>query len=130
MEAGFYGGFGDDKIWLINPEQRGMETHDGSTNPIHAYGEWGNDVIYGGDEIDNIWGDSDNAINTAAAFVGGDDVIFGYGGADVIDGGAGNDFIDGGDDGDTLTGRVGDDKIFGQAGDDTIYGDTPDADGS
>ena len=102
MEAGFFGGFGDDKIWLINEKQRGLETHDGSTNPINAYGEWGNDVIYGGDEIDNIWGDSDNAINTAAAFVGGDDVIFGYGGADVIDGGAGNDFLDGGDGNDSI----------------------------
>ena len=107
-----------------------METHDGTANSSKAYGEWGNDVIYGSDEIDALYGDLDSGINIAAAFVGGDDVIFGYGGNDAIDGGAGNDFLDGGDGIDTIYGRVGDDKIFGQAGDDIIYGDTAVADGS
>ena len=79
-----------------------METHDGTATPAKAYGEWGNDVIYASDEIDNLWGDLASTINTAAAFVGGDDVIFGYGGADVIDGGAGNDFLDGGDGNDSI----------------------------
>ena len=107
-----------------------METHDGTANASKAYGEWGNDVIYASDENDTLFGDLASAINTAAAFVGGDDVIFGYGGDDQIDGGAGNDFLDGGDGIDTILGRVGDDKIFGQAGDDIIYGDTAVADGS
>ena len=51
-----YGDDGDDKIWAINPEQRGMETHS-SGSASDLYGGYGNDVIYGSDLADIIYGD-------------------------------------------------------------------------
>ena len=117
-----YGGYGDDKIWVINKEQRGMETN--GANVAKAYGEHGNDVIFGSDLQDNLQGDfAFTGTGEDFNFLGGDDVIYGYGGDDRIGAGAGDDFVDGGDGDDVLYGRSGDDKVFGQDGNDFILGD-------
>ena len=83
-------------------------------------GQDGNDIIYGGKNIDKINGGN------------GNDKLFGYNGNDIIKAGAGNDLIDGGNGNDqiygesgtnTLKGGAGNDKIYGGSGNDSIYGD-------
>ncbi|TWG26268.1 calcium-binding protein [Actinoplanes teichomyceticus] len=69
--------------------------------PMTAYGEDGNDRIYGGSRGDSIDGGH---------------------GADRLYGRAGNDRIDGSFENDLIHGGVGHDTIFGDWGDDTLYG--------
>ena len=81
-----YGGPGDDKIWLVNPDERAFETTVGQN---YGYGGLGDDQIYGTDAPDEIFGDDFNKLNTfdvivAEDLVGGNDVLKGYGGADAI----------------------------------------------
>ena len=86
-----WGGSGDDKIWMINPEQRADDTV-ADTN--YGYGNDGNDKLYGSAGPDHLWGDDydDDADTIATVDVtGGDDWLAGYGGADEIWGGYGND---------------------------------------
>ena len=130
-----YGDDGDDKIWMINPEQRGMEGT--VTKGYYGYGGYGNDHIYGSDigEIllgddgttEDVGGDLHITYGTFAEYYNesgnGDDVIFGYGGDDKIFGMAGDDVLNGGDDADELIGGRGNDKIFGGDGADFLYGD-------
>jgi len=88
-----------------------------SDNGIIAYGEEGNDSIYGGLGYDRIYGGPDN------------DFIYGYSWADVIQGDAGNDTIYGcytsagpSDGGDTITGGDGNDLIYAGDGADSVQG--------
>ena len=81
-----YGGPGDDKIWLVNPDERAFETTVGQN---YGYGGLGDDQIYGTDAPDEIFGDDYNKPNSedvivAADLVGGNDVLKGYGGVDAI----------------------------------------------
>ena len=77
-----YGGSGDDKIWLVNPEQREFDT----LGKDYGYGGLGNDYIYGTDAGDEIFGDAYNNPNDESVVAddleGGDDVLRGYGGDD------------------------------------------------
>lgn len=133
------GGPGDDKIWMINPEQRGLEpTPDDSWTGI---GGPGNDHMFGSNIGEFLIGDdgeleagSDDAADYQLDYgapphadyyneAGGDDVIRGYGGADFIFGMAGNDALFGGTGDDEVIGGRGDDKLFGEDGDDLMYGD-------
>lgn len=136
-----YGGDGDDKIYSINPSQRGTaaDTLADGADRSRSVGGNGNDEIHGGDWSETLIGDFNSygardpasAANSAfpygdANLNGGNDVIYGYAGDDVIFGGAGFDFLDGGDDNDTIIGNSGNDKIFGGDGADDLYGDTQD----
>ena len=49
-----YGDEGDDKIWVVNPEQRGLE-YGGAE--YKTYGGLGNDHIFGSEEPEIIVGD-------------------------------------------------------------------------
>ena len=49
-----YGDEGDDKIWVVNPEQRGLE-YGGAE--YKTYGGLGNDHIFGSEVLDIIVGD-------------------------------------------------------------------------
>ena len=120
-----YGDEGDDKIWVINPEQRGMEIFSDETDRDNeAKGGYGNDHIFGSDAADRIIGDIGDINTTDDEYIygsdddyynqdGGDDVIFGYGGDDLIFGLVGDDVLDGGDGDDLLIGHRGNDKLFG-----------------
>jgi hypothetical protein len=82
------------------PELAGTVT---ATNEVWVVdGSPGPDVIYGGDEAENLNG--------------------GTAGDDLIDGGGGDDTIGGGDGADTLIGGTGPTSIFGGRGRDTIIG--------
>ena len=49
-----YGGSGDDKIWLINPEEREFDIMVGQN---YGYGGQDDDFVYGSDGNDLIIGD-------------------------------------------------------------------------
>lgn len=79
----------------------------------------GDDVIYGGQWSDRIFGgDGDDHLYGLA----GEDRIDGGRGADYICGGGDNDRIDGGRGADVLGGGSGDDRLYGAIGDDAISG--------
>ena len=84
-----------------------------------AVSQFGNDVIYGGDGSDVIFGDNgqNNGDN------GGNDRIYGGSGNDLIDGDAGNDYVDGGIGEDVIYGGQGDDTLDGGADNDIVFGD-------
>ena len=118
----FYGGSGDDKIWLVSPGEIALDDYGTGS----ALGGLGNDYLYGTDGAEMLAGDEYNKADVVIGEMdlrGGDDVIRAYGGADLIQGGFGNDLIDGGDGADIVEGQFGDDTIYGGAGDDSIYGD-------
>jgi Ca2+-binding RTX toxin-like protein len=95
------------------------------------------DTIHGGDDHDDIYGD------TGGTSSGSNDTLFGDAGQDSVAGGQGNDNIDGGagDDNNVVggpgadtvnggdgndgfvAGGPGDDTVSGGAGDDSVYGD-------
>ncbi|MEO1656317.1 MAG: cadherin domain-containing protein [Pseudomonadota bacterium] len=92
------------------------------------YGEGGDDHLYGGrtadwlfggdgnDVLDAVESDSGNYLDGGA----GNDQLIGRGGSDWLDGGAGVDTLDGGDGDDYLTGGAGNgDDVRGGRGDDT-----------
>ncbi|MBN9220248.1 MAG: hypothetical protein J0I79_20070 [Mesorhizobium sp.] len=70
----------------------------------------GNARIWGGDGNDKIYLQNSNVTNYAYGEQG-DDQIWGLGANDVIDGGSGNDYIDGGGGADSLYGGTGNDVI-------------------
>ncbi len=72
---------------------------------------FGNDIIYGSQGDDRIWGDY--SADRLPSADGGDDVLFGNAGNDLISGLGGDDVINGGADNDTLAGGTGDDVIIG-----------------
>ena len=102
-----YGNAGDDKMWSINPDQRGREiTPMGDpaagftfVGP-YMYGGGGNDKMFGNDLPEYLVGDNDTLLeNVSNALVRidygtiadyynetdiGDDAIYGYGGDDAI----------------------------------------------
>ena len=79
----------------------------------------GKDIIYGGDNNDNILGDAGDDILYGDA---GDDRLDGKADDDAIHGGAGNDTLDGGDGDDALHGGDGDDQLDAQFGNDVLFG--------
>lgn len=104
----------------------------------------GNDIVYGGDGDDTIWGRFTNTVGDDGndAFYGeagndklyggtgndklyggvGDDKLYGEEGNDSLDGGDGSDGLSGGDGDDTLIGGLGNDELGGGAGIDLMYG--------
>lgn len=74
------------------------------------YGDAGNDIIIGGDDIDLIYGGD------------GNDKIYAGDGRNAVYGGKGNDFLLGGWENDRLFGDAGNDTIYGWGDDDTIHG--------
>ena len=74
------------------------------------YGDAGNDIIIGGDDIDLIYGGD------------GKDKIYAGDGRNAVYGGKGDDIIIGGWENDRLFGDAGKDTIYGGADDDTIHG--------
>ena len=69
----------------------------------------GNDIGFGGDDHDTIWGQA------------GDDKAFGGAGNDTLNMGEGNDLARGGAGNDILSGDGGNDRLFGDAGNDIIF---------
>lgn len=90
-----------DKIGTSKTYQEGM-------NKI--YGDAGNDIIIGGDDIDLIYGGA------------GNDKIYAGDGRNAVYGGKGSDFLLGGWENDRLFGDAGNDTIYGWGDDDTIHG--------
>lgn len=78
--------------------------------PNEAYGDIGDDLIYSGNDDDQVFGGP------------GDDDIFVSGGPDIVDAGEGNDYVLGGDLGDVVLGGPGNDHIVGGFGADQIDG--------
>ena len=74
------------------------------------YGDAGNDIIIGGDDVDLIYGGA------------GDDKIYAGNGRNAVYGGKGKDLIVGGWENDRLLGDAGNDVIYGWGDDDTIHG--------
>ena len=96
----------------------------------------GSEVIYGGDENDDLTiGDDVSYVNsndgddtvyghdlaTEYHLGEGNDTVFAGGGNDEIYGGIGNDFLAGQDGDDILHGGSGNDSLLGEAGNDTYY---------
>ena len=78
----------------------------GVIGPVRAGA--GNDVIFGGDESNEFWGDA------------GDDTLYGGAGDDRLSGGSGNDTLKGGIGSDSLDGGAGRDMLTGGIGDDAF----------
>ena len=79
-----YGGSGDDKIWMVNPEERSLETVDDMN---YGYGGLGEDFLYGTDAGDWLAGDlyyKKTYGEDERDIQGGDDVLHGFGGDDRI----------------------------------------------
>lgn len=103
-----YGGEGNDTI-----------DSEGSDGVMRAYGEAGNDVLRGGDGLNDTL---DGGIGEDALFGrGGNDSMVGGDGNDYFEGGRGNDILLGQGGNDTLRGNLGSDSVDGGAGDDTFY---------
>ena len=127
-----FGGSGNDTIFMINENQRSLDTGDKHN---YGFGGLGNDKLYGSAGSDVLWGDDEDitlydtdtgdvgAVDKETDLKGGSDWLIGYDGADVLHGGYGNDKLDGGTGADLLFGEYGDDKLFGGDGDDVMWGD-------
>jgi Ca2+-binding RTX toxin-like protein len=89
------------------------------STPATVYGRSGDDTIRGGSGNDVLYGDSSGL---AAAYVTGDDTLYGGRGVDSLFGGNGNDglFAGVGDGAETLNGGAGADRYLVPAGEDTI----------
>jgi len=121
-----HGGWGDDKIY-----GQGVSGH-------WLNGEFGDDMIWGSDGNDYIYGDDYNVNSSGQIYendtpgalrwtfvdggvMSGDDTLYGGKGADLVHGGAGDDYLYGEDDQDKLYGDGGEDVLFGGDGADYIY---------
>ncbi len=87
----------------------GADFVDGGLGQDTLQGDGGDDVLYGGDDNDQMWGDVSGATNAAAYL----DIAMQ--GNDYMDGEAGADYLEGG---------AKDDVLYGGAGADTLWGDT------
>ncbi|WP_299041449.1 tandem-95 repeat protein [uncultured Tateyamaria sp.] len=137
------GGVGDDTIFAGNDPDLGLDQlniEDDGSNPIFpgdprpdngmdtVFGGEGNDLIFGADDDDELYGGTGNDTIDGEIdedFIDGgegDDSLLGGQGNDTIEGGVGNDFIDGGLQADTLNGGEGNDTILGDNGADLING--------
>jgi len=76
----------------------------------------GDDTLYGGDELDKLYGGD------------GKDTLYGDAGSDTLEGEAGDDLIHGGADADTIKVGLGADTAYGEAGDDTFVFQRSDVD--
>ncbi len=111
----------DDQVTLIS-----AESISASDTAVTKTGTSGNDLLLGGDLVDEISGEA------------GDDVILGFSGGDTLQGGDGNDALIGGGGGDTLLGGADDDtlvvsdasfqEVNGGTGQDTLVLDETDLD--
>ncbi|HZG10010.1 MAG TPA: calcium-binding protein, partial [Allosphingosinicella sp.] len=117
----------------------GTNAHDvivGGAEADEIYGEGGNDILSGGDEDDYIvgglgndelHGDAGNDLlfgDYQSRSAGGHDRIYGGDGNDIAYGGGGHDVIEGGAGDDFLVGDDGDDFLIGGDGDDILRGGT------
>lgn len=105
--ADAYGSGGNDTITLTGTVTR------------HAYGEAGNDTIYGSDANDFLVGGGGN---DRLFGNNGNDWLWADTGDDSLDGGNGNDSLYGNDGKDTLVGGYGNDRLDGGAQVDYFYG--------
>jgi Ca2+-binding RTX toxin-like protein len=106
-----FGGAGNDLITLGNGRETIAAGH-------WAYGELGDDVIYGSRTSDMLYGDWDPADPREWVLAGGNDVIYAGSGDDCLYGGDGNDALFGEDGDDYINGGPGDDFLHGGAGND------------
>lgn len=86
---------------------------------VARHGGAGNDILSGGDDIDEIHG---GAGNDQINGYGGNDTLSGAAGRDALYGNDGDDSLSGGDDADLLHGESGADTLAGDAGNDTLFG--------
>jgi Ca2+-binding RTX toxin-like protein len=103
----FHGGDGDD--WFANE----------TALPSTAYGEAGNDSLFGGSVRDRLFGGLGNDLLEGRD---GRDILWGGVGDDLIWGGLGNDELHGDEGDDDLRGNEGDDAIWGNSGNDILHG--------
>lgn len=98
-----------------------FRTVSGVTGKVVAYGQGGNDILFGGLQTGRsmffVGGDGDDSlIGSSASDVLdgglGNDVLVGAGGADILIGGGGNDVLIGGDGADFLDGGAGRDLVI------------------
>jgi Ca2+-binding RTX toxin-like protein len=118
--ANVWAGSGDDLIRLLS----GRETSHGHV----AYGELGNDVIFGSHLADMLYGDWDPAVAPLVQMflAGGDDIIYAGAGDDAVYGGDGNDKLFGEEGDDYINGGLGEDLLDGGAGTDLCVSDQSD----
>ena len=112
------GGEGDDDIdaWRVTgevqafggPGSDSIDVFSTNNSTMFAYGQDGNDSVFGGDKDDNMYGDK------------GNDKIFGQNGNDNLWGGANKDMLEGGNGHDVLYGQDGDDLLKGGKGKDYL----------
>jgi hypothetical protein len=99
-----------DSIWF-----KGRKGDDFFANatliPARAWGDEGDDVLYGGAGDDRIYGGA------------GDDQLHGRGGDDTMSGDRGNDSAWGAAGDDIVRGGPGNDRLYGESGNDLIIGD-------
>ena len=114
----FLGGKGDDVIASVEKKNRDFDAPLAQNVPVSAYGEEGNDYLWGGKGADYLDGGAGN--DTIKAF-GGADLLFGDSGFDDFDGGPGNDEVDAID-------KVGNEPIECGAGKDLANMDLKDLD--
>jgi Ca2+-binding RTX toxin-like protein len=117
-----FGGDGDDKVWAINPGQV-------TENASMLSGGDDDDILYGSEGIDYLFGDfgEPGGTDTDGA-IGGDDIIYtgrsSASNGDYVYAGWGDDKVYGQGQGDhLLLGSWGDDQIWGSDGDDILFGD-------
>lgn len=91
----------------------------GDENLDEIFGGNGNDIIEGGAGADLISGQNGNDLIESGD---GNDRVFGGADADLIRGGNGNDFIRGGAGADRIFGESGSDELFGDDGIDSLVG--------
>jgi hypothetical protein len=115
------------EIDAVTIEDPGVYDYTGGDGDDWRQGRGGNDVMFGGDGGDTLYGDRDYYKSGEA----NDDTLFGGDGDDQLYGGGGDDQIDGGDGADVIHGDLnydhadsGADTVSGGAGDDTIYGNS------
>jgi Ca2+-binding RTX toxin-like protein len=101
------GGYGNDFLSEVGPDEP-RAPFSNYTNSL--YGDYGDDILVGGDTADFLFGDQ------------GNDILIGGGNNDVLNGYDGNDQLDAGSGNDTLYGGGGNDKLYGGPGRDDLNG--------
>ncbi|MBT6052153.1 MAG: hypothetical protein HOG49_35570 [Candidatus Scalindua sp.] len=116
-DTGFHGGDHDDIILELADAKSFLTGGDHSDLLLSNLGkQWhagndGPDLMYAGDDDDNLWGDDE-----------GDDIKIGGKGIDTMDGEEGNDILYGMDGNDNMSGGDDNDILFGGNGEDTMWG--------